>query len=88
MEKLLEQLEDNKRAMNTLKRREEDIRLGHWANAFYTMDERIQRANWNRKVQKRVLSMRHRILDNIRAMALKEQQAASTSYKELNLQYS
>lgn len=87
MERLLEQLEDNQRAMNTLKRREEDIVNGNWANAFYNYDKRVTLANWNRKVQKRVLSMRFRLLDNLRAFTLKEQQHVSTSQKELLKMY-
>ena len=87
MENLLEQLEDNKRAIRRLEEREYDIKMGNWAWSFKSTEQRIKHINWNRKVQRRVLSFRHRILENIRVAALKEQQQASATCRDLVKQY-
>ncbi len=85
MEKLIEQLQRNTEALNSLKWRYNDRKDNPSYLIFHTQKQRIEEMDWIIKVQKRVLRMRYRILENLNSETIKEMQSTSTKTRELNL---
>lgn len=85
MKELIEQLESNYKAITDL-----ENRYTRWSNSdFYTIfsreSKREKDLKWILKVQKRVLRMRYRILENIRMETEKQMHLTSQMSKQINL---
>jgi len=85
MEKLLEQLERNVSAMEHLDWRIQNIKTLEFYRIFSNEYRRHVDIQWILKVQKRVLRMRYRILENIQKESLKQMNYTSQLSRELNL---
>lgn len=83
MEKLVQQLESNKVAIASLDHRYKETITSVFWNTFKTSNERIEELEWILKIQKRVVNMRHTILENIKLEATKELQLISTKQRDL-----
>lgn len=85
MEKLIEQLQSNTEALNSLKERYYNTQMGTYWTFFSTEHKRAMELDWILKIQKRVLRMRYRILENLNAETIKEMQKTSTETRAINL---
>ncbi len=85
METLIEQLQSNTEALESLDERIYNTKMGSYWTYFATESERQTEVNWVLKIKKRVLKMRFRILENIKSATLKEMQSTSVQSRELNL---
>lgn len=85
MDLLIEKLNSNTEALVSLQNRYKETLCGTYWNLFATESERQAELKWIVKVQKRVMSMRHTVLENIKGEAVKGLQGISTELRQLNL---
>ena len=85
MKKFIEQLESNDLAIFTLQTKYNVIEKSKFYSVFSTYERQQTQLQWNLKVQKRVLRMRYRLLENIKGETIKQMQDASVMSRELNL---
>lgn len=85
MKNLIEQLEENKKAFESLEKRYADTLTNYFWNTFKSDSQRVNELDWILKIQKRVLRMRHTILENIKLEATKELQSISSQQRNLKV---
>jgi hypothetical protein len=85
MQFLMEQLQSNNEALNRLKERRYDAGNSTFWIMFRTSSQRGVELNWIDKIEKRVLGMRHTILENIRIETVKGMYHISNELRSLNL---
>lgn len=85
MEKLLEQLEYNYIAEKQLEERYYNTLTGTFWNSWMGKDKQVDELLWISQIQKRVLRLRYRILENIQLDVSKKMQEVSTAQRKLNL---
>lgn len=85
MEKLIEQLENNISAFEHLNNRIENIKTMEFFRIFSTEQKREREINWVLKIQKRILRMRYRILENINLETQKQMNYTSQMSRDLTL---
>lgn len=83
METLIELLQSNTSALDTLEERYKTILSSKYYEAFNKENERINDLTWVTKIRKRVLRMRYRILENLQKETFKEMQYASSEMRAL-----
>lgn len=85
-EKLTEQLQANFEAENDLEERIYNIKMSRFYELFPNPVKQQEEIDWTLKIKKRVLAMRHRILENLQAETTKELHRISTKLRKANLQ--
>lgn len=85
MRNLIEKLEKNTLASESLDKRHYETLTGAYWNLYKTDEQRTNELIWITKIQKRVLRMRFRILENIQMEITKEMHFVSSQSRQKNL---
>ncbi len=84
MIELIEKLERNFEAEQSLNDRYKNVLTGVFYTRFASDEDQLSELLWVSKIQKRVLGMRHRLLENIQSETTKQMYALSSKQRELN----
>ena len=86
MKALIEKLENNFKAEQALLDRYKNTCSDYYWLKIAKADQQVNELLWISKIQKRVLTMRHNLLENIQLETTKQLQFLSSKQRNLNLQ--
>jgi hypothetical protein len=85
MKDLLEKLENNYRAFDNLEERIYEVKMGNYWLFWASEDQKEQEIQKIFNIQKRVLKMRYRLLENIKASISYQMNFTSLASRKINL---